>query len=96
MTSLPFLTAGTLRESDGTSVTTMPCSVWAASGSNTDVGRQYDHEGQSPLGTFSAVAAPNRILEVNGVRYRIVGAVLFAFLPHVSLRLREMKTASSA
>jgi hypothetical protein len=95
MTTLPFLTTATLKSTDGTVIKDVPCSIWAARGGNTDVGRQYDHEGQAPKAFADDLVVANRYLETGGRRYRIVEAVPFSLLPHVSLRLREMRSASA-
>jgi hypothetical protein len=92
MPALPFNKTATLREANGTIVDDVPVAIWSATGGNTSIGRAYDHEGQAPQNFYNPlVAAPNRYLEHDGVRYRIVSATLHEFLPHVALRLREVR-----
>lgn len=93
MPTLPFLTSGTLKESDGSTVSSIKVSLWPSSGgTNTEVGREYDHEAQAPVSYYAACRVPNRKITVNSVDYRIIGAIEHPYLPHVALRLREMKS----
>jgi hypothetical protein len=91
MPTLPFLDTGELLEGGGTAVPdcgAIPCSVWPATSSrNEEAGRHHDHMGEADLDYVDALQVPNRILVVNGKRYRIVGAEPMDLLPHVVLEL---------
>jgi hypothetical protein len=93
MPTLPFLTSGTLKESGGTTVSTINVSLWPADGTNTDIGREYDHEAQAPVSYYAACRVANRKITVGGIDYRIISAVEHPYLPHVALRLREMRSS---
>lgn len=91
---LPFLQTAQLQEIGGANVTAIPCSIWPTSGGdNVEAGRAYDHEGEAPIAHLAALSVVNRHLLLDGVKYRVISAIGHPFLPHVSLRLREMRAS---
>jgi hypothetical protein len=86
---LPFLTLGRLLEGDGSLVAdAVPCSVWPAESSRVDgTGRRHSHRGEAHLDFATRLRVPNRLLEVNGERFRIMSATPMTALPHVVLEL---------
>ncbi len=95
MSSLPFLTTGTLVEQGGAAVAgaeAVPCSVWPATSSrSSDVGHHHTHSGEAALEHADALQVANRsLILTEGLyagTYKIVGATPNGFVPHVVLDL---------
>lgn len=95
---LPFTQAAELLETNLAPVTDpagadrMPLSpVWPASPRQTNTSRRYDHTAEAPLYFAAALRKPNRRVRVAGVVYTVVEALEEQFLPHVALRLAEVR-----
>lgn len=88
--ALPFNRLGVVFEKPATIVVDgLPCAVWPARTRVEGSGAYADHEGEAPLAYLPQLAVPNRVLQVDGVRYTIVEATAHEFLPHVAMRLRR-------
>lgn len=95
---LPFVQLAELRDAAGDVLLdppgcdAMPLSpVWPASGRVEAVGGAYDHTAEAPLYFADALKAANRRVFVGGKTYTVVQAEEETFMPHVALRLREMR-----
>lgn len=94
MGSLPYFTTGTLRNlSDVPLVSNVPISVWPTSVRDMPVGREYTHDGECPIGYAEALEASNVRFLIGDTIYHVVDSTKHEFLPHCSLRLRQMRNA---
>jgi hypothetical protein len=91
--SLPFWTHGQIIAQGGAVIAEgVPISIWPASGRATDSGVSYDHEGECHLGYRDAVRQANRSFVVGGTEYKVISVDENYFIPHLALRLREMRS----
>lgn len=94
MSTLPFYSSATLEDMAGSPLAiNVPISVWPASARDTDSGRSYTHDGECPVGYIEALEAANVRFSLGDKTYHVVDAQAHDFLPHCSLRLREMRGA---
>jgi hypothetical protein len=89
--SLPFLSLARLISNDVWVADNIPITIWPSPGGVTEVGASYDHQGESPLDSAGLYRFPNVRVFVDDARYTVVDIEENRFLPHVALRLREMR-----
>lgn len=87
---LPYIRMGRLMLGEEILSATIPISVWPTTGTTTDVGLAYDHQGEAPLEYAPLLRTPNARLYINDIRYTIVDIATNEYVPHVALALREM------
>lgn len=93
MGQLPFRDKLPLQENDGTLVAEIPISVWPADGQTTGrAASNYDHEAQAAWEFAAALEVANRQIVWKGKTLRIIESVPMDDLPHVALRLREVRS----
>lgn len=87
---LPFINTARVMRGDTLLALNVPVSVWPVSGSATDVGIAYDHQGEAPLDFAHLLRTPNVRLYIDELRYTVINIEANLFMPHVALLLREM------
>lgn len=93
MASLPFRDKLPLQEKDGTAVADVPITVQPAQGQQTSPsGSRYDHDAVAAWEFAAALEVANRQIIWRGKRLRIIESVPMDDLPHVQLRLREVRS----
>lgn len=89
---LPFDRQGTVHKQGGEELAEIDLAIWPAALSTTNVGEAYDHTGEAPADAAEhLVRKANREIRVDGRRFKIVEAHLHGYMPHVGLRLREIR-----
>lgn len=92
MPTLPFIKTGVLETKAGVDVVAeLPISLWPTRRSVFEAGAHYDHEAEAPLIYADELETPNLVLTVEGVRYMVIEVFRHAFLPHVTMTLRESR-----
>jgi hypothetical protein len=72
----------------------LKCSIWPAGKRTTRTGAAYDWTGQAQLADQAElVGKANRTLLIDGTRYKLIEALPMTILPHVELRLLEVRPA---
>lgn len=96
MAVLPYLQTADVLAQGGTVVKFgIAVSIWPAGDPVTAAtAESYEFTGEAELDAADAlVGQGNRSLRVDGRRYKVLAAHRHEFLPHVELRLREMRPA---
>lgn len=91
MPSLPFLDTCDISSNGIAVLADCPVSVWPAPNRVTDVGAAYDHQAEAPYSAYEALRSPNAKVVIAGTTYQVIDLQANAYLPHVSMQLREMR-----
>jgi hypothetical protein len=89
--TLPFIKTGTVLSGSTLIATNVPVSVWPAPGAVSNVGMVYDHDAEAPRNMEQILRMPNIRLIVDDVTYTVVDFEINEFIPHLVLRLRQMR-----
>lgn len=91
---LPFDKVGDVQRQGGALVRSgVPIAIWpAGEGAVTPVGEAYDFLAQAAVEAANdLVRQPNRQVVVDGITLKVIWAQRHDHLPHVELRLRELR-----
>lgn len=93
MTVLPFTQTADVQAQGGSSVGSLAVSIWALDEPrDTGTGETYDWTGEADVaGAPLLINQGNRQLEIDGTTYKLISAREHHFLPHLQLRLREVR-----
>lgn len=93
MSVLPFDRTGDVLELGGeVLLADLALAYWPAEPRETAVGEVYDHEGECDLaGADSLLDENNRQIEVDGKLFTVIRAEPAEFVPHIMLRLRQIR-----
>lgn len=82
---------GVLQDQGGSVVqANVRCAIWGGSEDRQSEGDYFTHNGRTPL-DYASLLRPNRLLDVNGKKYRILEAVTHHNVRHVLLSLRSVR-----